>query len=105
MLFIYLKELLNLALPIYYIRDYFKRHGVRLEKKLLNFAHHYEFEESGLKIDDIKKLIHEKRVMYDHSIDQKGHKWSGVSTLTRIPSELLPSYLNSNLSKYKDWLD
>jgi hypothetical protein len=33
---IYLKELLNLALPIYYIRDYFKRHGVRLEKKLLN---------------------------------------------------------------------
>jgi beta-1,4-mannosyl-glycoprotein beta-1,4-N-acetylglucosaminyltransferase len=76
-----------------------------LEKKLLNFAHHYEFEESGLKIDDIKKLIHEKRVMYDHSIDQKGHKWSGVSTLTRTPSELLPSYLNSNLSKYKDWLD
>ena len=27
-----------------------------LEKKLLNFAHHYEFEESGLKTDDLKKL-------------------------------------------------
>ena len=27
-----------------------------LEKKLLNFAHHYEFEESGLKINDLKKL-------------------------------------------------
>ena len=31
-----------------------------LEKKLLNFAHHYEFEVSGLKINDIKKLIAEK---------------------------------------------
>ena len=45
-----------------------------LEKKLLNFAHHYEFEESGLKIDDLKKLIAEKRVMYDHNVDQKGYK-------------------------------
>ena len=44
-----------------------------LEKKLLNFAHHYEFEESGLQIDDLKKLINEKRVMYDHTVDQKGY--------------------------------
>ena len=28
-----------------------------LQKKLLNFAHHYEFEESGLKINDLRKLI------------------------------------------------
>ena len=42
-----------------------------LEKKLLNFAHHYEYEESGLNISDIKKLINEKRVMYDHNVDQK----------------------------------
>ena len=32
-----------------------------LEKKLLNFAHRYEFEQSGLKINDIKKLIEEKK--------------------------------------------
>ena len=76
-----------------------------LEKKLLNFAHHYEFEESGLKINDIKKLINEKRVMYDHNIDQKGYKWSGKSKLKKISNELLPNYLSSNLSKYKGWLD
>jgi beta-1,4-mannosyl-glycoprotein beta-1,4-N-acetylglucosaminyltransferase len=76
-----------------------------LEKKLLNFAHHYEFEESGLKINDIKKLIDEKRVMYDHNVDQKGYKWSGKASLQKISNELLPSYLNSNLAKYKDWLD
>ena len=33
-----------------------------LEKKLLNFAHHYEFEESGLKINDLKKLLRKKEL-------------------------------------------
>ena len=76
-----------------------------LESKLLNFAHHYEFEESGLKIDDIKKLIEEKRVMYDHNVDQKGYKWSGKSTLCKVELKYLPKYISSNIAKYEDWLD
>jgi beta-1,4-mannosyl-glycoprotein beta-1,4-N-acetylglucosaminyltransferase len=76
-----------------------------LEKKLLNFAHHYEFEESGLKINDLKKLITEKRVMYDHNVDQKGYKWSGKSILKKINTDLLPKYVSSNLKKYSDWID
>ena len=74
-------------------------------KKLLNFAHHYEYEESGLKLDDIKKLILEKRVMYDHTVDQKGYKWSGKSILKKIDEKFLPEHLSSNLNKYSDWLD
>jgi beta-1,4-mannosyl-glycoprotein beta-1,4-N-acetylglucosaminyltransferase len=76
-----------------------------LEKKLLNFAHHYEFEESGLNINDLKKLIEEKRVMYDHNIDQKGYKWSGKSILKNIDVKFLPNHISSNLKKYSDWLD
>ena len=38
---------------------------------MLNFAHHYEYEESGLNIYDLKKLISEKRVMYDHNVTLK----------------------------------
>ncbi len=76
-----------------------------LEKKLLNFAHHYEFEQSGLKIGDIKKFINEKRVMYDHSIDQKGYKWSGKSTLKKINLDLLPKYIGENIQKFEKWLD
>ena len=76
-----------------------------LEKKLLNFAHHYEYEESGLKISDLKKLINEKRVMYDHNVDQKGYKWSGKSILRKIDEKLLPDYVSSNISKYSEWLD
>ena len=76
-----------------------------LEKKLLNFAHHYEYEESGLKINDLKKMITEKRSIYDHNVDQKGFKWSGKSILKKIKNDELPDYINNNLEKYKDWLD
>ena len=76
-----------------------------LEHKLLNFAHHYEFEESGLKREDLKKLIQEKRVMYDHNVDQSGYKWSGKSKLNKISNSNLPDYISLNNSKYKEWLD
>ena len=76
-----------------------------LEKKLLNFAHHYEYEESGLKIEDLKKLINEKRVMYDHNIDQKGYKWSGSSTLKKVDFSILPEYVSINSKKFESWLD
>ena len=76
-----------------------------LEKKLLNFAHHYEFEESGLKVEDLKKLISEKRVMYDHNVDKRGYKWSGNSILKNIDIIKLPKYISNNLNKYSDWLD
>jgi len=76
-----------------------------LEKKLLNFAHHYEYEESGLKINDLKKLISEKRVMYDHNVDSKGYKWSGKSILKTVNNSFLPEYISTNLNKFTDWLD
>ena len=76
-----------------------------LEKRLLNFAHHYEYEESGLKLEDIKKLVSEKRVMYDHTVDQKGYKWSGKSILKNLDVKYLPEYISSNLEKYSEWLD
>ena len=81
------------------------RTAEELEKKLLNFAHHYEYEESGLKLNDLKKLISEKRVMYDHNVDQRGYKWSGKSILKTIDTKYLPSYISSNIIKYRDWLD
>ena len=76
-----------------------------LEKKLLNYAHHYEFQTSGLKIEDIKKFISEKRIIYDYKADQKKYKWSGKSSLKRLENEFLPNFVANNLDKYSDWLD
>ena len=81
------------------------RTAEELEKKLLNFAHHHEFEESGLKIEDLRKLISEKRVMYDHNVDQRGYKWSGKSILKKIELDFLPKYISSNKDFYQKWLD
>ncbi len=76
-----------------------------LERKLLNYAHHYEFEDSGLKLNDLKKFINEKKSIYDHNIDSKGFKWSGKQTLKKIELNHLPSSISFDLNKYKDWLD
>ena len=81
------------------------RTAKELEKKLLKFAHHFEYEQSGLNIEDLKKMMKEKKVVYDHAVDQKGYKWSGNYQLKKIKKDLLPTYISNNEEKYKDWLD
>ena len=36
-----------------------------------NFLHHLEYEHSGLNISNLKQIIKEKRIMYDHVADKK----------------------------------
>ena len=76
-----------------------------IEKKLLNYTHHYEFEQSGLKVRDLQKKILEKKIIYDHSVDQKKFKWGSKKTLTKIDLSNMPKYLQDNDYKYSDWLD
>jgi len=76
-----------------------------IEKKLLNYTHHYEFEQSGIKLEDLKKKVSEKKIIYDHSVDQKGYKWGSEKTLKKIQLSELPIYLSENLEKYKNWLE
>ncbi len=77
-----------------------------LEYKLLNFAHHYEFEQSGMDAKQLNKLISDKRIMYDHSLDQGNEsKWGKKSKLEKILMSDLPDHIKNNKSIYKDWLD
>ena len=50
-------------------------------------------------------MILEKRVMYDHKIDQRGYKWSGNSKLEKISDLDLPKYIRLNAENFKEWLD
>ena len=76
-----------------------------IEKKLLNYTHHDEFERSGINIEDLRKKVYEKRVIYDHSVDQRGYKWKGDSSLKKVPLSEMPNYLSENYKKYIDWLE
>ena len=73
--------------------------------KLSNFMHHLEFEYSGLTVQDMEKMIAEKKILYDHSAKQEGDKYTGRQSLVKINDSFLPTYVRENLEKYKSWLD
>ena len=76
-----------------------------IEKKFLNYTHHYEFKLSGLKLEDLKKIVKEKKIIYDHSQDQTGYKWGSNATLNTVGLSEMPDYLKENYQKYNSWLD
>ncbi len=76
-----------------------------LEKKLLNFLHHVDFKESGLKLQDLERLMKEKKVMYNHRKDKRDTNWGDGEILEKIKDEEMPSYIKENFNKYKNWLD
>jgi beta-1,4-mannosyl-glycoprotein beta-1,4-N-acetylglucosaminyltransferase len=73
--------------------------------KLSHFLHHLEYEESKLNVNDMKKMIEEKKVLYDHTSDKRGSKWSSSISLKKIPDTELPEFIVENRNKYKNWLD
>ena len=76
-----------------------------IEKKLLNYTHHDEFEKSKLKVEDLRKKINEKKIIYDHNVDQTQYKWGSDTLLDTINLSELPDYLRENYKKYINWLE
>ena len=76
-----------------------------IEKKLLNYTHHDEFEKSGLNLENLRKKIEEKKIIYDHSVDQRKNKWNSETTLRKIELSAMPDYLSENYKKYTKWLE
>jgi len=75
--------------------------------KLTNFGHNDEFELSRLTVEDLKKKILEKKVFFNHFAD-KGNlkdKWNYDYKLKKIENQLLPTYLQNNINKFKEWFD
>ena len=76
-----------------------------IEKKFSNYLHHQEYEYSGLNLKGIKKIINEKKVLYDHSADKTKNKIESLKTLKKVDLSEMPDYLKNNKIKYKDWID
>ena len=78
-----------------------------IEKKMLNFGHHNEFEVSNISLEKIKEMIREKKVNYDHLADKnqlQKYKKEGYE-LKKIDFSELPNYLIKNFENYKKWFD
>lgn len=76
-----------------------------LYNKLINYAHYFEFLQSGISIQGIKKMIKNKIAIYNHSLDQRKNKFDGKIKLHKYNIRLLPTHLKKNLKKYKKWVD
>ena len=76
----------------------------KLYEKMSNFGHHNEFDESGLKINDIKNKIENREMFYNHFLDQTNpNKWKNDYKLKKINENKLPLYVEQNKEKFKEW--
>ena len=73
--------------------------------KLSNFLHHLEYEKSNITLNDLKQIIEEKKVMYNHNVDKKNNKWGASVSLIKVPDTELPEYIIQNREKYSNFLD
>ena len=71
----------------------------------LNTEHADEYISSGKNPDKIKDLIERRVIDHDHLADKKEFKFGKEFKLKLFSTELLPSYLRENVTKYKNFLD
>tara|TARA_Y100000992_G_C20943638_1_gene340246 strand:- start:97 stop:552 length:456 start_codon:yes stop_codon:yes gene_type:complete len=76
-----------------------------IEHKLRSYLHHKEFDEASLTIEQIDELIKKKQAIYDLRVDKRVNKVGNGVVLDNFEIEKLPSYLQKNIEKYKNWID
>ena len=79
----------------------------KIFEKYLNFGHHNEFEDNEIGIEDIKKMILEKRVGYNHLADQRNPNKISLNSyiLKKISIDQLPIEISSQKEKYKEFIE
>ena len=76
-----------------------------IELKLKSYLHHREFDINPLSAKEIEEIIKNKQAIYDLTVDKRRKKIGSGNKLEKYDLIKLPSYINNNLEKFKDWLD
>ena len=76
-----------------------------IEKKLKSYLHHREYDLNPIGIDKIKKLVEEKRTIYNLKTDQRLNQFKNGNKLNKIDISLLPNYILKNKDKLKKWIE
>ena len=58
-----------------------------------------------LSVDQIDKLVQNKKAIYDLKVDKRVNKVGSGSILEKFEIKELPNYIQNNLNIYKDWID
>ena len=80
--------------------------SVKINREGMKYLYH-EFDKLNINVNDVRSMIENKFVEYDHLSDSRssfkhGHKYKLKSI--DIKSNM-PTYLTENIEKYKDWFD
>tara|TARA_B100001057_G_scaffold417399_1_gene436110 strand:+ start:806 stop:1681 length:876 start_codon:yes stop_codon:yes gene_type:complete len=83
------------------------KNSVSIELKLKSYLHHRDYEVEELGIDKINKLISENKTIYDMFSDKTTKKFGDKSrkTLEKFDIKKLPSYIQDNIEKFREWVD
>jgi beta-1,4-mannosyl-glycoprotein beta-1,4-N-acetylglucosaminyltransferase len=76
-----------------------------IHHKLKSYLHHREFDEASLSVLEINKLIKKKQALYDLRADKRNNKFGNGLFLENFEIKNLPSHINKNINKYRNWLD
>jgi beta-1,4-mannosyl-glycoprotein beta-1,4-N-acetylglucosaminyltransferase len=78
----------------------------KILEKFLNFGHHNEYEDQSITVEDIKKMILEKKVGYNHLADKKEENKIELNSheLIKIPINELPKFIFNMREKYKEFI-
>ena len=81
------------------------KNAAEIEFKFKSYLHHREFDVNPLSIDQIDKLIKNKKAIYDLKVDKREKKFGNGEKLETYSMDKLPKYLQENLEKYRDWIE
>ena len=76
-----------------------------IEKKLKSYLHHIDYDKNPLGIEKIKNIINEKKAIYDLKVDQRKNKFEAKNQLIKIDINQMPSYIQNNIEKFREWID
>lgn len=81
------------------------KNAEQIRFKLKSYLHHREFDVNPLSIEEINKIIEDKKAIYNLNLDKRTSKIGTGNSLEREKLEKLPQYLKNNINKYKDWIE
>ena len=81
------------------------KNAEQIEYKLKSYLHHREFDLKPLSTKEIKKIIKDKKAIYDLKVDKRVNKIGDGSKLEKFKFDKLPIHIQKNHNTYKEWID
>ena len=73
--------------------------------KLKSYLHHREFDVNPLSVNQIDKIIKNKKAIYNLNVDKSVNKFESGNKLEKFEFNKLPTYIQKNKDNFKDWID